>query len=151
MWIPAGFLLKAAVSSTQTPQNNILGLSTPIAAGSIVLCQWSLGAMYFVFLAVTARIRGEDFLELYQRAYGAEILHYGMLMTFYCAHHLSSTLTIPKKVVFVNKPRKGGTKVVPKSPLASEIDKAEQGIVEKRTQARLKQGSLGKSVSFDDK
>jgi hypothetical protein len=140
LWIPTGLLLKAAARQNPT---KILGLTTPIAAGSTVLFQWTVGAMYFVYLVFASWIRGGDdyydeFLELYEKTYGAQVIHYGMLMTFYCAHNVSWTLTIPSKTraatVTTKRVVSNKKKVVPtaKSPLASEIEDAEQGILMKK-------------------
>jgi hypothetical protein len=133
LWIPTGLLLKAAARQNSS---SVLGLSTPIAAGSTVLFQWSVGAMYFVCLAFTAWIRGDEFLELYQKTYGAQVIHYGMLMTFFCAHNLAWTLTIPKKLVVPEqKGRVNMKKVVPSdSQLASKVNEAEKGIMTTKMQ-----------------
>jgi hypothetical protein len=49
----SGLLLKAA---TRQSPSKILGLETPIAAGSIILFPWTVGAMHFVCLVFTAWI-----------------------------------------------------------------------------------------------
>ena len=142
LWIPAGLLLKAA--ARQNPKQ-ILGLSTPFAAGSIVLLQWTVGAMYFVCLMFASWVRNgagnafdyNEFMELFQKTYGTQVMHYGMLMTFYCSHNLSWTLTAPStqgKVVESGQKRGRRRKVgfVTASPLSSEVGKAEEGVLSKK-------------------
>lgn len=134
LWIPMGILLKA-VARRQCQV--ICGLSTPAAASCAIWSQWMTGSMYLVVIAFCAWVRqnGDDdedgiertFIDLWERVHGAEIFHYGMLLTMYCAHNLSFTFTLPTMVLKVHKNTKE-SKIVPKSFLATKIANATQGI-----------------------
>lgn len=98
LWVPMGILFRSAAKKKT---ERILGLATPMAALLAVLSQWTTGSMYFVAVHFTAWIRqamdmsDERFLELWKRVYGAEIFHLGIILTMYCVHNLSWSLTIP--------------------------------------------------------
>jgi hypothetical protein len=92
LWVPVGLLLRGA--SRQKPMT-ILGLPTPIAAGTAILLQWSVGSMYPVYITFVSLARkNESFLELWGRMYGSVIYHWGMLLTMYCLHNQSYGLYI---------------------------------------------------------
>jgi len=97
LWIPIAFMLKTAA---ETKSVFMLGLSTTTAAILTMLFQWTTGSMYLVVIAFVSWLRRElgttteVFLELWDRVYGAEIFHLGVLLTMYCAHNLSWTFTI---------------------------------------------------------
>lgn len=96
LWIPVGMLLQSA--ARQKPEI-ILGLTTPTAAGTIILLQWTVGAMYYVYIPLTAWIRDSDFLEVYRDAHGSIIFHCGMVLSFYLSHNLSWSLPSPKRLL----------------------------------------------------
>jgi hypothetical protein len=94
MWIPIGLLLRAACRKSPLV---LLGLRTPIAAGTCILLQWSVGSMLIVYLEFTNFIRNGETsttLELSNTIYGTVLYHWGMLLTFYCLHNVSCGLTI---------------------------------------------------------
>jgi len=120
LWFPMAMLLKFAALDRPA---NILGLTTPMAAGSICVYQWTVGSIFICAMALVAFVRGEDFLETFTDKFGAEIFHYGMVLTMYCAHNVSWTLLlIPQRRQRVQ------------SPLSNEIDRAEKGILKKKQQ-----------------
>lgn len=99
MWVPIGLMLRAACRKSIVV---LLGLSTPVAAGTCILLQWSLGSMLIVYLELTNFIRKGDTdtsLELWNTIYGSVLYHWSMLITFYCLHNVSYGLTIrPRKL-----------------------------------------------------
>jgi hypothetical protein len=112
MWVPVGLLLRAASRKSALV---VLGLSTPVAAGTCILLQWSVGSMLVVYLELTNFIRKGDVgtsLELWDRVYGTVLYHWAMLLTFYCLHNVSCGLTIvPHKLMKKEKKQhepKGG-------------------------------------------
>ena len=92
LWLPVGFLLKAA--SQQRPVM-VLGLPTPIATMIAMAAQWTVGSMLLVFLFfvdfVTTQI---DYFDAWNMIYGTVLYHWGMLMTLYCLHNLSYGLPL---------------------------------------------------------
>lgn len=100
LWVPMGLLLRAG--ALQRP-STVLGLSNVRAARAAVLFHWFLGgSMYLVVVSFASWIRHElvdgneeTFLELWNRVYGTEVFHLGILLSSYCAHNLTWTLTIP--------------------------------------------------------
>ena len=93
LWIPVGILLH---SGAHKRPSIVLGLPTPTAALSIMLLQWTIGAMYFVSFTFGTYMRGGDFVELYDKSWGTQFFHYGMLLAFFFSHNLSWTsLAIP--------------------------------------------------------
>ena len=67
----------------------------------------------------------ESYYELWERVYGAEIFHYAILMTFYCGHTLSWTLTTAQ-----SKPKASDEKrLVTESMLENAVGEAEKGTV----------------------
>eukprot|EP00934_Nitzschia_sp_Nitz4_P002249 Nitzschia sp. Nitz4//scaffold100_size80364//31920//33143//NITZ4_005342-RA/size80364-processed-gene-0.48-mRNA-1//-1//CDS//3329532088//2249//frame0 len=134
LWVPMGVLFRAAV---RRQCEVIWGLSTSTAVNLAVLAQWAAGTMFMVVIAFSAWIRGGDlethemstsFLELWETVHGAEVFHFGMLITLFCAHNIAWTLTLPTKVRMVHR-RTGVEKVDTKSFLASKIHKIEEGLV----------------------
>jgi hypothetical protein len=98
LWFPLGILFRSAAK--QKPER-IMGLSTPFAGLLAFISQWIGGSIYFVAIVFFAWVRhaigasDESFWDLWERLYGAEIFHLGILLTIYCAHNLSWSLTIP--------------------------------------------------------
>jgi len=101
LWVPVGLLLRAA--ARQRPAL-VLGLSNTRAALGAIGFQWTTGSMYLVAASFASWIRhemdltgdnDETFLELWKRFYGVEVFHFGILMSSYCAHNLTWTLTVP--------------------------------------------------------
>ena len=92
LWLPVGFLLKAA--SQQRPVI-VLGLPISIAATIAMISQWTVGSMLLVILFfvdfVTTKI---DYFDAWNTIYGTVIYHWGMLMTLYCLHNLSYGLPL---------------------------------------------------------
>jgi hypothetical protein len=99
LWIPVGLLLRAAALHQPS---KVLGLSNARAALGAVGFQWITGSMYLVVVSFVSWIRNEmeltddeTFLQLWNRVYGVEMFHLGMLLSTYCAHNLVWTLTLP--------------------------------------------------------
>ena len=81
--------------------------------------------MYLVLVSFASWIRhemeltgdaDETFLELWNRVYGVEIFHFGVLLSAYCAHNLSWTLTIPSSTSSLSTRMSSAGSVVTKSP-----------------------------------
>ena len=122
LWIPVGLLLRAA--AWQRPAM-VLGLSNTRAALGVIGFHWSTGSMYLVTVSFASWIRHEmeltddaddTFLEVWNRVYGVEIFHFGILLSAYCAHNLSWTLTIPSSTSSSSTRISSAGSVMTKSP-----------------------------------
>jgi hypothetical protein len=126
-WIPAAQLLRAA--TRRNPQS-MHGIYSPDAASCIIVLQYTIGPIYVVYLRLAAVISDREPLEVYQDAYGAIISHFGMLMTFYFAYHLSMALSLKSK------------KVMPQSSLSQEIEESKQELAEQRKKTTAFESSV---------
>lgn len=98
LWIPVGVVFLGA--SRQWPYL-VLGMSNPVAAVLGFLLQWSVGSMFVVYIAFATFLKGNEdgaatidsFLNNWETTYGTVLYHWGMLITMYCLHNLSITLT----------------------------------------------------------
>jgi hypothetical protein len=91
LWIPIGGLLRQTAKELS---QHILGLSTGRAALLATVFQWCTGSIFLVIISAISWYQGDmgsSFVELWNKVYGAEIFHYGILMTMYCAHNLGWT------------------------------------------------------------
>jgi len=92
MWLPVGFLLKAA--SQQRPVI-VLGLPTPIAAILAMVTQWTAGSILLVVLFFTDFFSPEiDYFDAWNTIYGTVLYHWAMLVSLYCLHNLSYGLQL---------------------------------------------------------
>jgi hypothetical protein len=108
--------------------------------------QWITGSMYLVTVSFASWLRyemelsdDETFLELWNRVYGVEIFHFGVLLSAYCAHNLAWTLTIPTSTATRISP----TLIKPQSSVAAPGN----GDVEKGDSSESKRVRFSEEVS----
>lgn len=113
LWIPMSGLLRGA---SRELSQNILGLPTGRAALLASVFQWSTGSMFLVIISAISWYQdlGANFIELWDKVYGAEIFHFGILMTMYCAHNLAwtfptSAVAFSEKYISENESRSSST------------------------------------------
>ena len=113
LWMPMGLVLRAVAQVKRGERHPFVSLSMSTAALLAIISQWTTGSMYFVVIGFTAWLRqrmgwsDESFMKLWDRTYGAEIFHIGMLWTVYCAHKLAWTMTLPKLPVPIQRRNSG--------------------------------------------
>ena len=114
-WIPTALVLRDAAKLCP---ETILGLPTPSAAVDIILVQLTIGPLYNNWVILVSALLDEDRTKLFQQAHGSVVTHYGVLLTFYLLHNLSSSLSS------VQEPRAQRTAKVVADSSDDDIEKA---------------------------